>query len=417
MDTLIEQKKGFKKKYISYVIAGLLLTLAAGWLFFGNRTRRVHVDRNTLNIQPVMVGLFNDYMRVNGQVLPIRTVQLSVTEGGMVAEKIVEEGTMVKQGEVIVRLTNPMLNLSILDSEAQLAEKQNFLRNTLLDMEQNRLSLKKDQLQFDIEVGRQKRRFEQYKRLYNEKLVSREEYLQAQEEYELAFNRHNLVVESRKQDSIYRSVQVEQLEESLDNMRRNLVLVRQRGEDLNVKAPVSGQLGLLDVEIGQSIATGTRIGQINVLSDFKVEAFIDEHYIDRVREGLNATFERQDKDYELRVRKVYPEVRDKQFRTDFVFEGERPDNIRAGQTYYINLQLGQPIEANLIPRGAFYQSTSGQWIFVVTPDGKKAVRRNVQIKRQNPMYYEVISGLEPGEKVVISSYENFSDAGELVLQD
>ena len=212
-------------------------------------------------------------------------------------------------------------------------------------------------------------------------------------------------------------MQVEQLEESLDNMRRNLVLVRQRGEDLNVKAPVSGQLGLLDVEIGQSIATGTRIGQINVLSDFKVEAFIDEHYIDRVREGLNATFERQDKDYELRVRKVYPEVRDKQFRTDFVFEGERPDNIRAGQTYYINLQLGQPVEANLIPRGAFYQSTSGQWIFVVTPDGKKAVRRNVQIKRQNPMYYEVISGLEPGEKVVISSYENFSDAGELVLKD
>ena len=274
MDTLIEQKRGFKKKYISYVIAGLLLTLAAGWLFFGNRTRRVHVDRNTLNIQPVMVGLFNDYMRVNGQVLPIRTVQLSVTEGGMVAEKIVEEGTMVKQGEVIVRLTNPMLNLSILDSEAQLAEKQNFLRNTLLDMEQNRLSLKKDQLQFDIEVGRQKRRFEQYKCLYDEKLVSREEYLQAQEEYELAFNRHNLVVESRKQDSIYRSVQVEQLEESLDNMRRNLVLVRQRGEDLNVKAPVSGQLGLLDVEIGQSIATGTRIGQINVLSDFKVEALL-----------------------------------------------------------------------------------------------------------------------------------------------
>ena len=153
------------------------------------------------------------------------------------------------------------------------------------------------------------------------------------------------MVESRKQDSIYRSVQVEQLEESLDNMRRNLVLVRQRGEDLNVKAPVSGQLGLLDVEIGQSIATGTRIGPINVLSDGKVEAFIDEHYIDRVREGLNATFERQDKDYELRVRKVYPEVRDKQFRTDFVFEGERPDNIRAGQTYYINLQLGQPIRA------------------------------------------------------------------------
>lgn len=406
-----------KRKHIPYIIAGLLLTLAAGWLFFGNQTRRVRVDRSTLNIQPVVKGLFNDYMRVNGQVLPIRTVQLSAMEGGMVAEKIVEEGATVEQGEVIVRLTNPMLNLSILDSEAQLAEKQNFLRNTLLDMEQNGLSLKKDQLQFDIEVGRQKRRFEQYERLYGEKLVSREEYLQAKEEYELILNKRDIVVESRKQDSIYRNVQVRQLEESLDNMQRNLVLVRQRGEDLNVKAPVSGQLGLLDVEIGQSISAGTRIGQINVLSDFKVEASIDEHYIDRVREGLNAIFERQDKNYALRVRKVYPEVRDKQFKTDFVFEGERPDNIRTGQTYYINLQLGQPVDAVLIPRGAFYQSTGGQWIFVITPDGKKAVRRNVQIKRQNPMYYEVISGLEPGEEVVISSYERFADAGELILKN
>ncbi|RHE92568.1 efflux RND transporter periplasmic adaptor subunit [Bacteroides intestinalis] len=417
MDTLIEKKKGLKRKHIPYIIAGLLLTLAAGWLFFGNQTRRVRVDRSTLNIQPVVKGLFNDYMRVNGQVLPIRTVQLSAMEGGMVAEKIVEEGATVEQGEVIVRLTNPMLNLSILDSEAQLAEKQNFLRNTLLDMEQNGLSLKKDQLQFDIEVGRQKRRFEQYERLYGEKLVSREEYLQAKEEYELILNKRDIVVESRKQDFIYRNVQVRQLEESLDNMQRNLVLVRQRGEDLNVKAPVSGQLGLLDVEIGQSISAGTRIGQINVLSDFKVEASIDEHYIDRVREGLNAIFERQDKNYALRVRKVYPEVRDKQFKTDFVFEGERPDNIRTGQTYYINLQLGQPVDAVLIPRGAFYQSTGGQWIFVITPDGKKAVRRNVQIKRQNPMYYEVISGLEPGEEVVISSYERFADAGELILKN
>lgn len=417
MDTLIEKKKGLKRKHIPYIIAGLLLTLAAGWLFFGNQTRRVRVDRSTLNIQPVVKGLFNDYMRVNGQVLPIRTVQLSAMEGGMVAEKIVEEGATVEQGEVIVRLTNPMLNLSILDSEAQLAEKQNFLRNTLLDMEQNGLSLKKDQLQFDIEVGRQKRRFEQYERLYGEKLVSREEYLQAKEEYELILNKRDIVVESRKQDSIYRNVQVRQLEESLDNMQRNLVLVRQRGEDLNVKAPVSGQLGLLDVEIGQSISAGTRIGQINVLSDFKVEASIDEHYIDRVREGLNAIFERQDKNYALRVRKVYPEVRDKQFKTDFVFEGERPDNIRTGQTYYINLQLGQPVDAVLIPRGAFYQSTGGQWIFVITLDGKKAVRRNVQIKRQNPMYYEVISGLESGEEVVISSYERFADAGELILKN
>lgn len=254
-------------------------------------------------------------------------------------------------------------------------------------------------------------------RLYAEKLISQEDYLQAREDYELASNSRYLVIERQLQDSIFRSVQVNQLEESLDNMRRNLVLVRQRGEDLNVKAPVSGQLGLLDVEIGQSVTTGMRIGQINVLCDFKVEASIDEHYIDRVREGLDATFERQDKNFALRVRKVYPEVRDQQFKTEFIFVGERPDNIRAGQTYYINLELGQPSEAILIPRGSFYQSTGGQWIFVLNPDGKRAVRRNVQIKRQNPAYYEVVSGLEPGEKVIISGYERFGDADEVIFKE
>jgi HlyD family secretion protein len=206
------------------------------------------------------------------------------------------------------------------------------------------------------------------------------------------------------------------MEESLNNIRKNLILVRQRVDNLDVKSPVDGQLGLLDVEIGQSVASGSRIGQINVLSDYKIEALIDEHYIDRVKNGLAATFERQDKTYNLIVRKVYPEVRDKQFKTDFIFEGERPDNIRAGQTYYINLQLGQPMEAVLIPRGAFYQNTGGQWIFVVTQDEKKAVRRTIRIGRQNPLHYEVLEGLEPGEKVITSSYDNYGDAEELIFK-
>ena len=205
------------------------------------------------------------------------------------------------------------------------------------------------------------------------------------------------------------------MEESLHNMRRNLEMVRARVEDLNVKAPADGQLGLLDVEIGQTVGAGSRIGQINVLSDYKVEAMIDEHYIDRVKAGLAASFERQGRDFSLRVRKVYPEVRDKQFRTDFVFDGERPDNIRTGQTYYINLRLGQPSEAIMIPRGAFYQNTGGRWIFVVTPDGKRAVRRDITIARQNPQYYEVTSGLHAGEMVITSSYDMFGDAEEIIL--
>ena len=416
MDKQLEKKKGIQKKHIPYIVGGTVLLVAFGWLIFGNHSSKFNVERSKVMIQTATKGEFNDYIRINGQVQPINTIQLSAIEGGMVAEKVVEEGSMVRKGDVIVRLTNSMLNLNILDSEAQLAEKQNWLRDTQVTMEQNRLGLKKDKLQLDLDIDRKKRKAEQYQSLYNEKLCSREDYLQAKEDYEYAVKNRDLVVERQQQDSIYRGIQVSQMEESLASIRKNLVLVRQRVENLNVKSPVDGQLGLLDVEIGQSVATGARIGQISVLSDYKIEALIDEHYIDRVKNGLAATFERQDKTYNLVVRKVYPEVRDKQFKTDFVFQGERPDNIRAGQTYYINLQLGQPAEAVLIPRGAFYQNTGGQWIFVVTSDGDKAVRRNIRIGRQNPLYYEVLGGLEPGEQVVTSGYDNYGDVQELILK-
>ncbi|MDU1905083.1 MAG: HlyD family efflux transporter periplasmic adaptor subunit [Dysgonomonas sp.] len=416
MDTIIEKKKGLRKKHIPFIIGGAMFLVIAGWLIFGNHASKLNVEKNKISIQNVTKGQFNDYVRINGQVLPISTIQLSAVEGGMVAEKLIEEGSMVRQGDIIVRLTNPMLNLHILDSEAQLAEKQNMLRNTQVTMEQERLNLKKEKLQLDLDVDRKKRKYEQYKQLHAENLTSKEEYLQAKEDYEFAVNGRTLVVERQKQDSIYRGIQVDQMEESLRSIRMNLMLVRQRVDNLNIKAPIDGQLGLLDVEIGQNIATGGRVGQISVLSDYKVEASIDEHYIDRVKQDLDATFERQDKNYALRVRKVYPEVREKQFKTDFVFVGERPDNIRAGQTYYINLQLGQPTEAVLIPRGAFYQTTGGQWIFVVTPDGDKAIRRKISIGRQNPNYYEVTGGLEAGEKVITSSYDTYGEIEELILK-
>lgn len=416
MDIQLERKKGIRKKHIPYIAGGIVILLVIIWMVLGNHASKLNVEKNKISIQPVSKGQFNDYVRISGQVMPISTVQLSAVEGGMVMEKVVEEGTMVKQGDVIIRLSNPMLNLNILDAEAQLAEKQNFLRNTQVTMEQEKLRLRQERLQLDLDVQRKKRKYQQYKKLYEENLTSKEEYLQAKEDYEFAENGLKLVLDRQKQDSIYRGVQVDQMEESLHSIRQNLYLIRARVENLNVKAPVSGQLGLLDVEIGQTVSTGAKMGQISVLSDFKVEANIDEHYIDRVKQGLDATFERQDKNFALRVRKVYPEVRDKQFKTDFIFEGERPDNIRAGQTYYINLQLGQPTEAVLIPRGPFYQTTGGQWIFVVTPDGDKAVRRKITIGRQNPTFYEVTSGLEPGEKVITSAYDTYGDTQELILK-
>ncbi len=416
MDIILEKKKGLRKKHIPYLAGGSAMIFLVLWMAFGNHKSRLTVDSQKLMIEVVSKNEFNDYIRISGQVEPINTIQLSAVEGGMVEQKVVEEGAMVHRGNVIIRLKNPMLNLNILDSEAQLAEKQNFLRNTQVQMEQEKLGLKKEKLQLDMDVERKKRKFQQYKQLNIEKLTSQEEYLQAKEDYEFAVSGRKLVIERQKQDSIFRGIQVKQMEESLHNMRENLTLVRQRIDNLNVKAPVDGQLGLLEVEIGQSVAAGSRIGQISVLSDYKIEALIDEHYIDKVKTGLSATFERQDKNFALRVRKVYPEVREKQFRTDFIFAGERPDNIRAGQTYYINLQLGQPAEAILIPRGSFYQTTGGQWIFVVSKDGKIATRRTITIGRQNPLYYEVLTGLKPGEKVVTSGYDTFGDVQELVLQ-
>lgn len=416
MDIQLEKKKGIRKKHIPYIAGGILVLIFLGWLLLGDHSSTYKADARTVTVSSVISGEFNDYVRVNGQVQPITTVQLSPLEGGMVEQLVVEEGATVRKGDVIVILNNPNLNLSILEGEANLAEKQNLLRNTQVTMEQEKLNLQQEKLGLELDVARKFRTYQQKEKLWSEQLVPKEEYLQAKEDWELAERKLNLVMERQKQDSIYRSVQVERMEESLDNMYLNMGLIRQRVDNLHVKSPIDGELGLLDVVLGQSISSGQKVGQINDLSDFKVEASIDEHYIDKVRPGLSATFERQGVTFPLRVRKVYPEVRTGQFRTDFVFDGERPENIRTGQTYYINLELGEPAEAVMIPRGAFYQATGGNWIFVVAPDGSKAYKRNIRILRQNPQYYEVVEGLEPGEKVITSSYDSFGKNDVIILK-
>jgi HlyD family secretion protein len=267
-----------------------------------------------------------------------------------------------------------------------------------------------------MEVRRYRRAYEQQKALYEEKLIARETWMQAEEDYLLAMDKLELVKDRELQDSLYRSVEIEQMQESLDNMKVNMQMIRKRKDNLTIKAPIDGELGLLDAVLGQSIASGAKIGQINDLSSYKIEARIDEHYIDRVTQGLEALFERQDETFHAVIRKVYPEVREGKFKADFKFDGQQPDNIRTGQTYYMNLQLGQPEEAILIPRGTFYQHTGGKWIYVLTPDGTGAVRRPIRIGRQNPQYYEVEEGLQPGEKVIISNYESYRDNDRLIFR-
>jgi HlyD family secretion protein len=381
----------------------------------GDHSPTLKIDARGISIGTAVSDRFNDFVRVDGQVQPVTVVQLSPEEGGIVQEKIIEEGSQVRRGDIIVRLGNSQLDLQILQAEADLAEKQNFLRNTQVAMEQDRLNNQNEKLQLELETTRKQRAFRQQEKLYEEQLTAREDCLQAGEDYELAVRKHALVLERLRQDSLYRTIQVDVMEDNLANMRRNVLLVRERKEHLNIRSQIDGELGLLDVVLGQNVTPGQKIGQINVLSDYKVEALIDEHYIDRVRAGLAAMFERQGASFALAVRKVYPEVREGKFRTDFVFTGERPDNIRSGQTYYINLQLGQPTEGILIPKGAFFQSTGGSWIFVLDADGGKAYRRNIRIGRQNPQYYEVLEGLGAGERVIVSGYESYRDNQVLVL--
>lgn len=409
MDKMIEKKRGLQRRHLPYVALAVVIAALLAWVFFGSHARTMRVDRTSLTTGDVTCGQFNDYVRLSGRAAPIQVVQVSAEEGGIVREKVVEEGARVRQGDVILRLDNSNLDLQILNSEAELAEKQNLLRNTQVAMQQDRLSNQTEQASLDMDVQRKQRTFRQNERLYKERLISEEVYTQSREDYELARKKQGLIARRLLQDSLYRSVQMDQMEDNLENMRRNVLLIRDRRNKLEVKATIDGELGLLDVALGQNVQAGTMVGQINDLSAFKIEADVDEHYIDRVRTGLPADFTREGKTYSLTVRKVYPEVRKGKFRIDLVFTGPRPEKLRTGQTCYVNLELGKPEEAVLIPRGSFYQATGGNWIFVLDPKGDKAYRRTIRIGRQNAQYYEVLDGLQPGERVITSGYEAYGD--------
>ena len=418
MDRPIEKKKGIALAFTSKALPywfGAFMAAFILWLIFRDDASTLRVNEETLIVSDVTAGEFNDYIRLSGQVQPMTTVQLSPRESGIVEEIVIEEGSAVKAGDVIVRLSNDELDLQILNSEANLAEKENTLRNTMIQMEQQKMNLSLDILQLQTEVQRKKRTFESQQRLLADNLIGKEEFLRAEEDYTLYLKKLEVTLARAEQDSVYRSVQIKQMQESLDNMKLNMQMIRRRKQNLEVKAPIDGVLGLLDINLGQSVGSGAKIGQVNAQGNFKIVAEVDEHYIDRVFSGLEATFERQNETFDAVIRKVFPEVRNGKFKAEFRFSGEQPSNIRAGQTYYLNLQLGQPESGILIPRGTFYQKTGGKWIYVVLPEGGKAVRREIRIGRQNPQFYEVLEGLEAGEKVITSGYDNFGDNEVLIF--
>lgn len=416
MDIQLEKKKGLKPKHYGYIALGVLL-LFVGWkLIFASSMSTFRTEKERLSISAVTAGKFDDYITINGNVAPIATIYMDAYEGGRVSEKLIEEGSMVKKGDIILKLENMNLYEQILASESNLALKQNDLRSTKLTFDSRQVEGKKSLANAEYDLERLKRNYEQNKALYEDELISKETYLLSKADYELAQKQFEIVKLQTEQDDQLRETSLKGLDADLARMHQTLSMVYERLDHLNVRAPADGQLGFLDAEIGQNIAQGQRIGQINVLTDFKIEADIDEHYIDRVKRDLSATLERNGNEFGLRLRKVYPEVRNGRFRVDLVFTGEKPETIRAGQSYNIRLQLGESNDALLLPKGGFFQSTGGQWVFVVSPNGEEAIRRNVRLGKQNSRYYEVLEGLQPGEQVITSNYDSFGDAERIVLK-
>jgi HlyD family secretion protein len=408
MDRKIEVKKGFKTKHI-YILLGVIFLGLLVWLLLSSSTSTYRTELEKLTIAEVSQAEFKDYIPIIGTVEPKTTIYMDVEEGGKVVEKLIDEGELVKKGDVILRLINNDLKLQILNTESSLAYQANELRNTLINMEQQKISNKQQILSIDTDIIRQKRQYEQNLLLFEKGFVSKEVYLRSKEDYDLSLQDRQLRYQRMVQDSIFRENQKIQMNSSLNNMKQNLEMVRERLENLNIKAPADGQLGSLDIEIGQSINRGERIGQLHILNNFKVLAEVDEHYIDRVRRDLSASLVRNDQDFVLKTKKVYPEVRDGRFKVDLIFDGKSPENLRTGQTYHIKLELGQATDALLLTRGGFFQSTGGQWVFVLDESGRFATKRNIKIGRQNSQYFEVLEGLQAGEKVITSNYDTFGD--------
>ena len=416
MDKIIEKKKGIQKKHLFWGFGILVVGFLLFKVVFGDHTSVFRAEKDKLTISSVEEGMFNDYITVIGQVEPITTIFLDAVEGGTVEERFIEEGAMVKKGDVILRLENRQLYQTILNSEAALAEKENYLRSTRISFETELIQSRRNILDSEYKITRKKRTFTQYETLFKEALISKEDYMQAKEDYEYEVNLLAINKIKAKNDSLLRATSMITLETDLGKMRQMLDLVHQRLDDLKVKAPVDGQLGMLEAEIGQSINGGQRIGQINVLENFKVNAKIDEHYIDRVVRGLAASLDRNGTIFNLSVKKVYPDVREGQFKIDLVFEGQKPENVRTGQTYHVKLELGESQKAIMVPRGSFFQATGGQWIFVLNSNGSEATKRQIKIGKQNPQYYEVLEGLQAGEKVITSGYEMFGTNDKVVLR-
>lgn len=416
MDRKIEKKKWRWQKVLPIALIGALILYFGINVYKNSGTSRLNVQTERLLLDTIHEGAFQEFIPVTGAVLPIKTVIIGAIEGGRVEQKFLEDGTIVKAGQKILELSNPDLQLNYLNQEADIVAQINQIRSNSLMMEQQSLNLRETALDVDYQIDLFEKRVDRNKSLYGDGVIAEVEFQETEDQLEHLMRRRTLLMQTIERDSSSAVLQRQQMENSLDLMKRNLEIARKSLENLVVKAPIDGQLSGLTSELGELIVEGSQIAQIDDLSNFKIRVQVDEFYISRVFVGQTGSFQFAGTWYNLSIQKIYPQVINGAFAADMIFTDKTPDGIKRGQTVSVKLELSAQENAMMLARGGFYQTTGGNWVYVLDPSTGNATKRDIQIRRQNPNFYEVTSGLEVGDVVITSSYENFGNKDELILK-
>jgi len=416
VDRILKKKKWSTKRILTIAgIAGIVLLIAGSYYFTSGKSR-LNVDTERITISEVTKGNFQETIPVNGDVMPLTSIYLDVTEGGRVEEKYVEDGTVMKKGQPILRLSNTNLELGLVTQQTSVYNLITQMQISKNAAQQNTV-IKQNQLtDVESQLKEAERIYTLDKHLYEQNVIGSQEFKKAENDYNYYLQKKKLNEQIMSQDSVSTAQQLQQAKQSAEGSQQALEVMRKKVGDLIVRAPVDGELTSLTPEIGQSIREGERIGQVDVLSGFKVRVDIDQHYLARIYTGLKGWFTFADSTYYLKITKVFSQITGGRFQADMQFVGPVANGIRRGQTLNVFLALSDARQAVMIPRGGFYQQTGGNWIFKVSDDGKIAYKTDIQLGNQNTDFYEVLQGLKPGDKVVTSSYENYGNMQELVLK-
>ena len=416
MDKAIKKKKWTTKKVLSIAGAAALAAFILYLLFFRDTSSRLYVDQDKMTIATVEQGHFQEFIPVDGVVQPIVTIHIDAAFGGRVEELYVRDGAILEEGDKILRLSNMQLEMSYMQQESQALEVLDRYQNTRLSLERNMFQLQRELAQLEYRLDIAEKDHERKKSFYDKDVISEEEYENAERDYHFARQNYNLGLKTLQHDSLYMATQMDQINESIDRVQDNIRMLHANLDNLIIRAPISGRLSAFNAERGETKTTGENLGQMDVLDGYKLRARIDERYINRTFVGQIATLNYGGESYELEISKIYSNITGGAFEVDLEFNGSEPEGIRRGQTIQLRLQFSGVAEALIIPRGGFYQTTGGNWIYVVDPAGSQATKRQIRIGRQNIHHYEVLEGLEPGERVVVSSYDSYGDRDRLIFR-